>query len=131
MLSKKQIKVTAAIIRMNGKILITERPQGTHLEGFWEFPGGKKEETETLEECIIREIKEELGIGIKPQKFLLSVNHEYETKVVDLFVFECALIKGKPEPLEGQNIKWVEPEELYTYTFPPPDLKIIDILCNK
>ena len=91
------------------KILITERPEGTHLEGFWEFPGGKKEKTETLEECIMREIKEELGIKIRPQKLLLNVNHEYETKIVDLFVFECALINGKPAPLEGQNIKWVTP----------------------
>ena len=129
--SKKLIKVTAAVICLDGKILITERPEGTHLEGLWEFPGGKKEEAETLEECIVREIKEELGVYIKPEKLLLTVNHEYETKIVELYVFECNLIEGTPAPLEGQDMRWLEPDELSAYTFPPPDLKIIDFLCRK
>ena len=129
--SKKLIKVTAAVICLDGKILITERPEGTHLEGLWEFPGGKKEEAETLEECIVREIKEELGVYIKPEKLLLKVNHEYETKIVELYVFECNLIEGTPAPLEGQDMRWLEPDELSAYTFPPPDLKIIDFLCRK
>lgn len=128
---KKRIEVTAAVICQDGKILITERPEGTHLEGLWEFPGGKKEEAETLEECIVREIKEELGVHIKPEKLLLKVNHEYETKIVDLYVFECNLIEGTPAPLEGQDMRWVRSDELSAYTFPPPDLKIIDFLCRK
>ncbi len=129
-LFKKRIKVTAAVIWQDGKILITQRPEGTHLEGFWEFPGGKKEEAETLEECIVREIKEELGIRIRPEKLLLTVNHEYETKIVDLHVFECSHIDGTPTPLEGQDMRWVRPDELSAYTFPPPDLKILDFLTG-
>ncbi len=128
---KKQIQVTAAIIRKDEKVLITQRPRGAHLEGMWEFPGGKIEEAETPEQCIVREISEELGMQIIPERHILSVTHEYETKIVELHVYECTIIKGIPAPLEGQEIKWVKPHELPAYTFPPPDLKIIDFLCDK
>ena len=128
MLSKKKITVTAAVIWQDGKVLITKRPEGTHLEGLWEFPGGKKEGTETLEECIIREIKEELGVQIKPEKLLLTVNHEYESKIVDLNIFECALVNGYPVPMEGQDMKWVRPSDMSGFTFPPPDIKVIEFL---
>ena len=131
MSSKRHITVTAAIIQQDGKILITERPEGTHLEGMWEFPGGKKEEAETLEQCIVREIREELGIQVKPERLLLSISHEYETKIVDLHVYECVIIYGIPAPLEGQDMKWIKPHELPAFAFPPPDLKIIDFLCQE
>jgi 8-oxo-dGTP diphosphatase len=128
---KEKIVVTAAIIRQEGKILITERPKGTHLEGLWEFPGGKREADESLEGCIIREIREELGIQITPNKLLLTVTHEYASKIVELHTFLCTLVNGIPEPLEGQKMRWVDPDELSLYNFPPPDQKIIDILCNE
>jgi 8-oxo-dGTP diphosphatase len=130
MIPKKKIEVTAAIIRYEGKYLITERPKGTHLEGLWEFPGGKKEAGESLEECVIREIREELGVRINPYKLLLAVTHEYDTKIVELYTFLCSLVNGSPKPLEGQKMQWVAPEELSLYHFPPPDQKIIDILCD-
>ncbi len=130
MAPKKKIEVTAAIIKHEGKILITERPEGTHLEGLWEFPGGKKENNENLEECVTREIREELGIQINPDKLLLSVTHEYESKIVELYAFLCSLVNGSPAPLEGQKMRWVDPEELSLYQFPPPDQKIIEILSN-
>lgn len=131
MAPKKKIAVTAAIIRHEGKILITERPEGTHLEGMWEFPGGKKEEGESLGECITREIREELGVQVNPEVLLLTVTHEYDLKIVDLHVFECALVKGTPMPLEGQKMRWVRPDEMSCLTFPPPDQKIIEFLCHK
>jgi mutator protein MutT len=127
---KEKIVVTAAIIRQEGKILITERPKGTHLEGLWEFPGGKKESGESLEECIIREIREELSVQIAPNKLLLTVTHEYASKIVELHTFLCSIVNGSPTPLDGQDMRWVDPEELSLYHFPPPDQKIIDILCN-
>ena len=128
---KRQITVAAAIIWQDDMILITKRPEGTHLEGLWEFPGGKKEEGETLEECIAREIKEELGIQVKPEKLLLAVNHEYDTKIVDLYTFECILINGSPVPMEGQDMKWVKLEDLSGYSFPPPDIEIIEYLRSR
>jgi mutator protein MutT len=103
MVHKKKIEVTAAIIRHEGKILITERPEGSHLEGLWEFPGGKKENNENLEECVTREIREELGIKINPCKLLLSVTHEYESKIVDLYAFLCTLVNGVPAPLKARK----------------------------
>lgn len=128
MLSKKQIAVTAAIIWQDDKVLITRRPEGTHLEGLWEFPGGKKEGVETLEACIEREIKEELGVEIRVEKYLLSVSHEYETKLVDLHVFECSLVNGFPTPMEGQDMKWVRPCDMLDYNFPPPDMEVIELI---
>jgi len=97
----------------------------------WEFPGGKKETDEGLEECIIREIREELGVHIKPGERLLSVTHEYASKIVELHVFECRIIKGTPAPMEGQDMRWVDPEELSLYHFPPPDQKIIEFLSHE
>lgn len=130
MVYKKKIVVTAAIIRHDGKILITERPEGRHLEGLWEFPGGKKEANEGLEECVKREIREEIGVDINPYELLLTVTHEYETKIVELHTFLCSLVSGTPAPLEGQKMQWVDPEELTLYQFPPPDQKIIEVLCK-
>ena len=79
---------------------------------------------------LIREIMEELGIEINPGKFLLSIEHEYASKIVELHIFECSSIKGTPNPMEGQALKWVKPEELSLYKFPPPDTKIIEFLCR-
>ena len=128
---KKQVTVTAAIIWQGDKVLITKRPEGTHLEGMWEFPGGKKEEEETLEACIEREIKEELGVEIRAERYLLSVSHEYETKVVDLHIFECSLVNGSPTPMEGQDMKWVNPCDMSGYNFPPPDIEIIEFISQQ
>lgn len=126
--TKKRIQVTAAVIRQDGKILITKRPEGVHLEGMWEFPGGKRESRETLEDCMAREIKEELGIIVKVGKQILKVEHEYEEKTVDLNIFECVIIDGEPSPNEGQEMKWVNPGELSEYDFPPPDREIIELM---
>lgn len=128
---KPHINVTAGLIFKDGRILIAERPQGYHLAGLWEFPGGKQEPDETLEECLEREIKEELGIEIKAERPFTTVSHEYEKKIVCLHVFECRHISGSPTGLDGQNIKWIKPSELIQYEFPPPDQEVIKILMSK
>lgn len=130
MKKQRYIIVTAAVIIKEGKILITQRPKGVHLEGMWEFPGGKKEDSETLEQCMRREIMEELGIKIVIEKKLIEVQHEYETKFVELHFFQCAVIDGSPSPKEGQKMKWVEPETLLNYRFPPPDREIINYIIK-
>lgn len=114
-----------------GKILITKRPEGTHLEGLWEFPGGKKKNMETLEQCMEREIMEELGIKIKIEKELYEVQHEYESKIVDLHFFQCSIIEGIASPKEGQEMRWIEPLEISKYRFPPPDRKVIDYVTGQ
>ena len=108
--------------------MITRRPAGRHLAGFWEFPGGKQESNESLEGCLEREIKEELGIEIKAESRFLSVQYEYETKRITLHVFQCTDLKGQPEALEGQETRWVLPKDLSLYDFPPPDFEIIGAL---
>ena len=125
---KPHIHVTAGLIRKDGKVLIARRPKGCHMAGLWEFPGGKQEDNETLKDCMEREIREELGIDVRAKKLLLTVHHEYDTKLVDLHFFECVLIKGSPKTLDGQEVKWVDPGDLIEYEFPPPDKKIIEFL---
>ena len=129
--SKIHFHVAAGVIWENGKILITKRPEGTHLGGFWEFPGGKKEDNETLHACLNREILEELGIEIQIDGPLLVVHHEYNEKMITLHVYNCHLFSGKPLSMEGQEMKWVSVEDLRNYTFPPPDEHVINLLIRE
>ncbi|MBN1626230.1 MAG: 8-oxo-dGTP diphosphatase MutT [Deltaproteobacteria bacterium] len=129
--NKPHISVTAGLIFKDGRILIAERPRGYHLAGLWEFPGGKQEPDETLEECLEREIKEELGIEIKAERLFATVIHEYEKKIVSLHVFDCTHVNGDPKGLEGQDLKWIKPSELMQYEFPPPDQEVIRLLVKR
>jgi mutator protein MutT len=126
--NKPHFHVSAGLIWRDGRLLIAKRPEGSHLAGFWEFPGGKQEKGETLKECLRREIREELGIEIKPQKRIFSIDYEYESKAISLHVFQCCLMSGNPEPLECASVKWVHPRDLVRYRFPPPDQAIIKFL---
>jgi mutator protein MutT len=126
---KPHFQVTAGIIRRDGRLLITRRPEGSHLAGMWEFPGGKQEPGETLEACLAREIGEELGVEIRVGERIRVVEHEYEEKRVTLHFFLCELpdatgVRG----LQGQELRWVRPEELTSFRFPPPDHGVIEHL---
>ncbi len=127
-MGKRHLHVAAGLIFKDGRLLITRRPDGRHLAGLWEFPGGKQEGHETLRECLKREIREELGVEIRADNLLLTVEHEYDTKLVTLYLFQCALLKGMPRALEGQEIRWIKLADLPNYSFPPPDKKIIEFL---
>ena len=120
--------VTAGLIWKEGKLLIATRPKGTHLEGLWEFPGGKQEEGENLKECLKREIEEELGIEVMVDELFLTVDHEYPDKRISLHVFNCAWLKGEPVPLQRQETRWITLTELSKFTFPPPDVQVIEAL---
>jgi mutator protein MutT len=119
------------LIWRDGKVLITLRPKGSHLEGMWEFPGGKQEREETLEACLSREIKEELDMTVRPDRRLMTVDHEYESKRISLHVFYCTLLSGEPRPLQGQAYRWAAPADLSNLPFPPPDAVIIERLNEK
>jgi len=123
--------VTAGLIWQDGKVLITKRREGTHLAGFWEFPGGKQEPYETLKECLERELREELGIRVQADRHLISVDYEYDTKFITLHVFHCTGLTDRPVALEGQESQWVDPVSLTSYTFPPPDKAVIDALNSE
>lgn len=126
--NKPHFHVTAGLMQQDGMVLITKRPAGSHLAGYWEFPGGKQEAGETLEECLVREMKEELGVNVRAGKRLLTVNHEYENRIISLYLFQCTHLGGELKPLACEEIRWVHPEDLTQYRFPPPDEKIIELL---
>jgi 8-oxo-dGTP diphosphatase len=125
----KQVVVYAAVVERDGAFLVTRRLRGTHLEGYWEFPGGKCEDGETVEHCLIREIREELGCDTKVGTRLLSVAHDYSDRTVHLHFFRCDLI-GEARPLLGQEMQWVPRGELRSLNLPPADEELIRLLAG-
>jgi mutator protein MutT len=110
------INVAIAIIKKDQRLLITQRGPHTHLPGLWEFPGGKQRPEETLEECLIREIGEELQVEIEIRRPYGQIRHSYPDREVMLHVYLCCL-HGTP-PMLSEQRKWVAPHELSLYTFP-------------
>ena len=121
--------VAAAVAWRGDEYLVTRRLRGTHLEGLWEFPGGKCEAGETLAACLEREIQEELGCAIEVGAELLTVAHAYDNRRVELHFFSCSL-HGEPRPLLGQEIRWVARGDLRTLQFPPADDDLIRLLAG-
>ena len=128
MTSKPHFHVTAGLIWRNGKLLLTRRPQGSHLAGYWEFPGGKQEAGETLEACLEREIMEELGIRVKVIKHLLQVDHDYDEKSISLHLFACSNPAGEPQAIGCDAMRWVNPKDLHRYKLPPPDIQVLPFI---
>lgn len=126
-LPHKQIGV-AVIYGKDGRILIDRRKQEGLLGGLWEFPGGKIEPNETFAECVKREIKEELGIEIKVNDQLMTVNHAYSHFKVTLNVFNCTHLSGEPQTIECDEVKWVTLDEIDSYPFPKANSQIIDAI---
>ena len=121
--------IGVAVIRNNaGQILIDRRRQEGLLGGMWEFPGGKIEPNETVEECIQREIQEELGIDIQVGDHLITVDHAYSHFRVTLNVHHCQYQSGEPKPIECDEIRWVTLDEIQAYPFPKANEKIIEAL---
>jgi 8-oxo-dGTP diphosphatase len=116
--------VVAAVIEREGRILIARRPTGRHLEGLWEFPGGKRGADESPEAALVREIREELDATVAVGELLETVEWAYPEKTVRLQFFRCGLV-GEARPVEGQEIAWVRPAELRAYSFPPADATLI------
>lgn len=127
---KPHLHVAAGLIRKDGKLLITKRPKGSHLEGYWEFPGGKQERGEDLRSCLERELLEEVGLKVRAADACLTVFHEYETRLISLHVMECTLLAGEPKALECEEFRWVDTAELKDFQFPPPDIKVIEFLSR-
>ena len=123
------IVVCAAIIEGDGRVLITRRQAGVHLEGYWEFPGGKCEPGETLAVCLARELQEELGVGADVGEEVLTTRHAYPERVVELHFLRCRVI-GEPLPHVGQELRWVALDELPRLAFPPADTELIQMLTR-
>ena len=125
---KASIEVAAALIFDSDRLLIAQRPPGVHLEGLWEFPGGKREPGETYEACLLREIREELGCEVLVGPMLHEAEHAYPEKCVRIRFFQCQLVSGVPEPLECAALRWVSPDSLGQFQFPEADQALIELL---
>jgi A/G-specific adenine glycosylase len=129
--TRKQIPhydVTAAVIRRRGRVLIAQRPFGGMLGGLWEFPGGKVERGESLEDCLRREIREELGVEIAVGRPVTLVEHAYTHFRITLHAFECRLLSGRPRALQVADWRWVRLDEMDDFAFAVTDRKIIAAL---
>jgi mutator protein MutT len=124
----RPIDVSAALIFHDGKLLITQRQAGSHLGGLWEFPGGKREAQETFEECLVREIREELGMEIGVGELFEEVTHTYETKTVHLKFFICQWRRGEPQARGCAAFKWIGKNGLVENKFPAADARLLEKL---
>ena len=124
------IVVAAAVIEDHGRYFVTRRLQGTHLEGHWEFPGGKCEPGESLPECLARELREELGAMVLAGDEILAVSHDYPDRRIELHFISCTLLNA-PVALLGQEMRWVPRDELRSLQFPPADDELIERLLAR
>jgi mutator protein MutT len=127
-LNRKFIEASAALIFREGRLLIAQRHAKSHLGGLWEFPGGKREAGETFEACLVREIREELGVEISAGKLFETISHDYPEKSVHLKFFICQLLSGEPQPLDCAAVKWIEKPELAAHDFPAADAQLLEKL---
>ncbi len=120
----------AALIDVDGRVLIAQRPQGKDMAGLWEFPGGKVQEGETPEFALMRELEEELGIETRPCCFssIAFASHAYESFHLLMPLFICRVWKGAPRIKEHQTLKWVKIKDLYDYPMPHADIPLIAAL---
>ncbi len=127
----KMVLVSAvALIDVDGRVLLAQRPPGKSMAGLWEFPGGKVETGETPEAALIRELNEELGIDtwascLAPLTF---ASHSYDDFHLMMPLFACRKWEGTPQPREGQVLKWVKPLEMRDYPMPEADIPLIAVL---
>ena len=121
-----------ALIDADGRVLIAQRPQGKQLAGLWEFPGGKVEPGETPEECLIRELREEIGIETRIACLapLTFASHSYDDFHLLMPLYVCRRFEGIAMPLEGQKLKWVRPRQMRDYPMPPADAPLIPALID-
>ena len=118
------IIVAAAVVERDGRFLVTRRLEGTHLEGLWEFPGGKCEFGETIAGCLARELREELGVDSEIGSEIVTSEHAYPDRTVRLHFRSCT-ISSDPRPLLGQEIRWVTREELRMLDLPVADEELV------
>jgi 8-oxo-dGTP diphosphatase len=130
---KRLLLVAAcALVDTDGRVLLAQRPEGKQLAGLWEFPGGKVEAGETPEQCLIRELQEEIGIetDIPCLAPLTFASHSYDDFHLLMPLFVCRRFRGIAQPKEGQALKWVRPKQMRDYPMPPADAPLIQFLID-
>jgi 8-oxo-dGTP diphosphatase len=121
--------VIAAVVERGGRFLVTRRPHGVHLEGHWEFPGGKLEEGESHADGLRREMREELDAEVAVGGKILTVSHLYPDRPVELHFYACTL-RGEASPRLGQELRWVTRDQMRALKFPPADEALVSQLLT-
>lgn len=124
------VEGSVAVLERDGAVLLTLRPRGTHLAGYWEFPGGRVEPGESPEACLVREVREELGVDVRVGERLMLLDHAYPEKRVRLHCFRCDIVSGEPRPIAGDAMEWVARRELPRRRLPPADGPLVALLCG-
>jgi mutator protein MutT len=122
------MEVSAGVVFRNGLLLVTLRRQKDHLGGLWEFPGGKRNAGESDEDCLKRELMEELGIEVEIKELLETIAHDYQDKRVRLKFFRCIWRKNEPRAIACDDFAWVGRNQLPEYKFPACDGKLLQRL---
>jgi len=131
--AKRLLLVAAcALVDADGRVLIAQRPPGKQLAGLWEFPGGKVEPGETPEQCLVRELSEEIGVTTKVACLapLTFASHSYDDFHLLMPLYVCRRFEGVATPREGQSLKWVRPRQMRDYPMPPADAPLIPALID-
>jgi 8-oxo-dGTP diphosphatase len=130
---KTVLVAAVALVDPDGRVLLAQRPAGKSMAGLWEFPGGKVEAHETPEECLIRELAEELAIdvGCSCLSALSFASHAYDDFHLLMPLYICRKWTGIPSPQEGQTLAWVRPQKLRDYPMPPADEPLIGALRDR
>ena len=130
---KRLLLVAAcALVDADGRVLLAQRPEGKQLAGLWEFPGGKVEPGETPEQCLVRELQEEIGVDTEIPCLapLTFASHSYDDFYLLMPLFVCRRFRGIAQPKEGQVLKWVRPRQMRDYPMPPADAPLIQFLID-
>ena len=129
---KLVLVAACALVDVDGRVLLAQRPPGKTMAGLWEFPGGKVEAGETPEATLVRELREEIGVTTSEACLapLTFASHAYDDFHLLMPLYVCRRWSGVPEPREGQALKWVMPLRLRDYPMPPADLPLIPALID-
>ncbi len=128
--NRQCLEVSAGLVFRGGRLLVTQRHVRAHQGGLWEFPGGKREPGETFEQCLQRELREELGIEVEVEELVETIVHEYPEKTVVLKFFRCLWLANEAQNLGCLDHRWIKLEELSQFDFPPADARLLEKLRN-
>ncbi|HUV07292.1 MAG TPA: (deoxy)nucleoside triphosphate pyrophosphohydrolase [Spirochaetia bacterium] len=129
--SEKRVRVAAAVIKRDGKILAARRKEGEGFARMWEFPGGKLEPGESLEECLRRELREELDVAADVGELLFISLHDYDSLKVEIHAFSVCRLEGEPKLRAHEEMAWIEPREFGRYPFLEADIPILKHIAER
>ena len=124
-------RIAAGVIWRGGRVLIARRPENGLLGGLWEFPGGKVEDGESLEDAVVREVREELGVDVEPAGEIAAVDHAYSHFSITLHAYRCRYVSGTPRALGCDAFTWATPAELADFAFPAANKRIVEWIIGE